>query len=124
MASWDVLSIIFVLVSLGDLGVEIEEALVDWIDLDEFVKSIVNKLRDVFGIILMLVSDVGAIFWEIIGVVLVVLDIGAFFWEVISVVLVILDIGAILEEVIGVFFVILELNQRASVVFLMTFVMS
>jgi hypothetical protein len=71
--------------------------LVDWVDLDEFVKFVVNKLRDILGVVLMLVVDVGAILWEVKGVVFMILDIGAIFWEVISVV-----------------FMILELNQRAS----------
>jgi hypothetical protein len=107
MAIWDIFSVIFMLVSLRDLGVKIQEALVDRVDLDEFVKFVVNKLRDILGVVLMLVVDVGAILWEVKGVVFMILDIGAIFWEVISVV-----------------FMILELNQRASVVFLVTSVMS
>jgi hypothetical protein len=107
MASWDIFGIIFMLISLGDLGVKIKEALVNWVNLDEFVKSIVNKLRDIFSVILMLIVDIGAFFWEIIGVILMVLDIGSFFREVISVI-----------------FVVFELNHGVSVEFLMTSVMS
>ena len=80
------------LVLFRNLGVKIQEPLVDWVDLDEFVKFVVNKLRDILGVVLMLVVDVGAILWEVIGVFFVILNVGVLIWEVISVFFMILKL--------------------------------
>jgi len=68
MAFWDAISVILMLILLWDLGIKIQEALVYWVDLNEFVKFVVNELRDILGIILMLVVDVSLLIWEVISV--------------------------------------------------------
>lgn len=80
MASWDVFSVILMLVSLRNLGIEVEKPLVYRVDLHEIVKLIVNELRNVFSIIFMLVVDICSILKEIIGVFFVILDVGVLIW--------------------------------------------
>lgn len=120
MACWDVFSVVLMLVPLRNLSIKVEKALIDWINLDEFVKFVINKLRDVFGIIFMLVVNVSSFLKHIIGVLVVVLEVSALIWEVISVPVVVSDLNhGVSMESVG--FVMLFVGLLLDIVSLVVF---